>query len=166
MKQQTRKLRESDAFRELTGDFEVEIWERNPNGGPDRLIHYFADRNVIVNNGRAQMARLIGNDTTNRPVTKIGFGVGTAAAVATDTALTTPFIKLITTAVPGTGVTYPVSTSTKFSWTLENAEGNGLNITEFGLYSNDGTTLFARKVRSAIAKTSAIRLVGTWTVNM
>ncbi len=166
MKQQTHEINESDAVRAMTGNFEIEVWERDPEGGPDKLKGYFADYNVIVNNGRAQVARLIGNDTTNRPVTKIGFGVGASAAVATDSALTTPFIKAITTAVPGTGVTYPVATSTKFSWTLENAEGNGLNITEFGLYSNDGTTLFARKVRSAIAKTSAIRLVGTWTINV
>lgn len=138
---------------DITGDFYLKVYE---NGV---LIESYEDKNVIVVVGRGQLARLLSGATSGRYITNIGFGEGTSAASPTDTALTSQLSKAVG------AVTYPTGTSVNFDWTLENAEGNGKAITEFGLLTGDGT-LFSRKQRSVINKTSSIRLIGSWTINL
>lgn len=118
----------------------------------------YEDRNLIVDTGRTQAAKLIGGDVTNRSVNRIGFGSNGSDPVSSDTALTGAFLKAVT------AVTYPSAGVVKFDFTLELAENNGVTIREFGLVCTDGV-LFARKVRAAIDKTSSIRLEGSWTIS-
>ena len=136
----------------IRGEFRCEIFD----GG--ELVETYHDPNVITTVGRGQLARLLANAVTGRSVTKIGFGEATSAASPSDTGLSvSAFIKTIGTA------TYPTGTSVQFAWTLGTSEANGLAITEFGLICTDNT-LFARKVRSVLNKTSSISLSGTWTI--
>ncbi len=121
------------------------------------LLKDYSDFNLIVNNGRTAITRLLGGDAANRSLTKISFGTNNTAPTATDTAITSPFTKSLGT------VSYPSISSVKYEWTLEANEANGKAITEFGLLCNDNT-LFARKTREAINKNSDIRLVGSWEI--
>lgn len=143
-------MTESDQLN-LRGEFTVRVYR----GG--ELVQEWTDRNVIVNNGRDALARLLSGVTANKSVTKIGFGTGTGAAAQTNTSLTNMTSKSVG------AITYPETGAVQFAWSLETSEGNGLTITEFGLLTADNT-LFARKVRGGIAKTSDIRLDGYWKI--
>ena len=122
----------------------VEIWE---------------EENLVVNNGKSNLARLLGDGGgSTRKIKQVGFGIGVAAAAPGDVGLTGATYKDVT-------VSYPTASQAVFSFTLEKSEGNGLNITEFGLIHENGN-LFARKVRTAgLAKANDVRFVGTWTIN-
>lgn len=140
-------------FLTVRGEFVLEKIDLDGN-----VIERYEDKNTIMTLGRGQLVRLLANDVTNRAVTKIGFGENSTAASPSDTALSvSAFEKAIGSA------TYPSTTSVQFAYTLGTTEGNGLNITEFGLICTDDV-LFARKVRSVIAKTSSFSLAGTWTI--
>jgi hypothetical protein len=123
-----------------------------------QVIKCVNEKNLVVNGGRNALAALIGGSGgTDKPVTKIGFGTGTTAAALTDDELTGLFDKAIDSVI------YPQTGAVSFEWALDYAENNGVDITEFGLLCDDDT-LFSRKVRDAITKTSAIRLEGIWTI--
>ena len=136
---------------DLRGELSVRVFEDG------RLVEEWVDRNLIVNTGRNALASLLAGVTANKSITKIGFGTGTGAAAQADTALTGLVSKAIGT------ITYPETGSVQFAWSLETSEGNGITISEFGLLTADNT-LFARKVRGGIAKTSDIRLEGYWKI--
>lgn len=141
-----------DNSRATTGLFQLQAYDPN-----NKLLWVYQDANLVVDAGRSQIARLVGGDVTNRSVNRIGFGSNGSAPVATDTALTTAFLKAVT------AVSYPSAGVVKFDFTLELVENNGTTIREFGLICTDGT-LLARKTRAAIDKTSSIRLEGSWTI--
>lgn len=124
-----------------------------------RLVEVVDDRNLLVDNSKTILAHLIAGDTTNRIVTKIGFGTNGTAPVGGDTALTDLYSRAIGT------ITYPTSASVQFAWQLDTSEANGLAIMEFGLVTaNDA--LFSRRTRAtALNKTSDMSLTGTWRIN-
>ncbi|MFT8276044.1 hypothetical protein ACMSSJ_10950 [Kerstersia gyiorum] len=134
-----------------TGIFEMEVRREG------ELIQVIQEKNLIVAGAANQLSRFLGGDGENRHVSRIGFGVGTTAAAPGDTALTSPVI------LPIGSTTYPQTGRVRFSWSLPKSEGNGLEITEFGLLCADGT-LFARKVREAIHKKPDLSLTGAWTI--
>jgi hypothetical protein len=133
------------------GRFHVEIYR----GGV--RVHTIDDGNLIVNGAKNQLARLIGGSGTNRQITRIGFGIGQAAAAPGDTALTSAYVKAIGS------VEYPATGQVRFNWSLSTAEMNGVSITEFGLLCADGA-LFSRKARAPIAKDEDLSLTGAWTI--
>jgi len=132
------------------GIFKLNVWESGV------LIEQYEDKNLIVDTGLNRIASLLGGLSTD-PVDEIGFGEGDAAPAAGDTDLTVGYVTKAFSAVAlsGTG-------DVEFSFSLETSEGNGLAITEFGLFA-DGV-LVSRKTRAAINKSSDIRLEGTWTI--
>ena len=136
----------------IEGIFKLQVWEG------DRLIEEIEDRNLIVNAGKETLAILLASGNSNRVVTKIGFGTGTSNPVVGDTDLSNKFVKNLGT------ISYPTQTSVRWEWSLESGEGNGLTITEYGLFTTN-TTLFSRKVVGSIAKIAGVRLTGTWTIN-
>jgi hypothetical protein len=117
--------------------------------------------NLVVTAGKDRMAKLLGAGTAGFKIDGIGFGTGAAAPTLSDTALTSPFKK-------GLGaVSYPTANSVQFAWTLDFAEFNGNTIRELGLLSGYVATteaLFARIITDAIAKTSGLRLEGSWKI--
>ena len=134
------------------GIFEMRVY----NADGCLLESYEAD-NLIVNGGRSAIASLIGAATATKDVTQIAFGTNGSNPVLTDTAITGAFTKAVG------AVTYPATGQVRFAWSLELAESNGVTIREYGLLCQDNT-LFARKVRADISKTSDVRLEGTWTI--
>ena len=127
------------------GKFYLEIFEDG------KLIESYEDRNLIVNGGRDAIAKLIGAANTNadKRITQIAFGTNGADPIITDSAITAQFAKAID------GVAYPATETVEISFTLGSGENNGVTIREFGLLCADNT-LFARKIRASIEKTSAI----------
>lgn len=123
-----------------------------------KVLETYEDRNLVVNNGREIVTKLLGAGTTTKKLSKIAFGTNGTAPTGADNAITGAFTKNLG------AVTYPTISSVKFDWTLGASEGNGINIVEFGILSSDDT-LFARKVRALIAKNSDIILNGNWTIS-
>lgn len=119
----------------------------------------YEDLNLVVDTGKSSVARLLAQANTlpqNR-VTKIGFGDGSNSPDPNDTGLTNEYVKALD------GFSYPDPQSVSFSWSLDFSEANGLDITEFGLFTEDDV-LFSRKTRDVIKKLVDIRLEGTWTI--
>lgn len=136
------------------GTFHLKIYDKENN-----LIEEYTEQNLIVTNGKQALAKLIGGDDPgyDKRVTKISFGTDGTPPAAGDTAITSPFTKSIGSA------TFPDSTSVVFNWSLGYTEANGKAIQEFGLLCIDNT-LFARRTRAVINKTSDLRLDGTWKI--
>jgi hypothetical protein len=135
----------------VKGIFQMRVYKKGI------LIEEYCDPNMIVDLGLNLIRDLI-SGAASEFIDTIGFGEGTSGPAAGDTDLTNKFDKAIG------AVSYPSAGSVKWIWSLEEAEGNGMEITEFGLFA-DGTILFSRKTRAAISKDADIRLDGTWTIN-
>lgn len=122
-------------------------------------ILVYEDLNLVVDTGKSSVARLLAQADTlpQKRLTKIGFGEGTNAPDPNDTSLTNEYVKALD------GFSYPDPQSVSFSWSLDFTEANGLDITEFGLFTDDDV-LFSRKTRDVIKKLVDIRLEGTWTI--
>lgn len=138
-----------------TGMFHVEVIDALTN----ERIETYEEKNLVVTLGKTNITKLLGGDAAGKKISKIAIGTNNTAPDVTDTTLTDIVSKAIDS------VSYPDANSVLFSWSLETTEGNGLTIREFGLLNDDGI-LCARKVRTDIVKTSAVRLVGTWKVSI
>lgn len=119
--------------------------------------------NLVVTTGKQRMASLLATGNADYLIDGIIFGTGAAAPALTDThsSIVNPFQKEIGLA------SYPTANSVQFAWSLEFAENNGVTIREIGLVSGlvgGDEALFARIVTDAIAKTSGLRLEGTWKI--
>lgn len=124
-----------------------------------KILHLFEENNLVVTLGHTNIAKLLGGNVAGKAITDIALGTNGAVPALTDNAITGMFNK------PVTGVTYPEANSVRYSWAVEDTEANGMTIKEFGLLNGDGV-LCARKVRTDIVKTSAVRLVGTWKITI
>ena len=122
------------------------------------LIETYSDKNLVVNLGKYSLCRLLSNNTPeNYYIDQMGFGEGTDDPTSGDVGLTNQIL------VPIIDYTeYGLSTII-FNWELLTHEGNGMMITEYGLFTH-GNILFARKIRSAIEKKVNIILEGTWKI--
>lgn len=136
------------------GLFTVEVFDST-----GRSIEYHQDNNLVVTLGKANAAKLLGGHVDGKKISKIAVGTSATDPTNADTSITGMYSKAID------GVSYPDANSVQFNWSLDNAEANGMSIVEFGLLS-DSNVLFARKVRTAISKTAAVRLVGTWKITI
>jgi hypothetical protein len=132
------------------GIFTLDIYRRG------ELIEHFVDDNLIVDQGRTNITRLLGGDGANLQIAQIGFGISNAVAVPGNTALTGSYVKAIDSH------SYPSATSVLFNFSLAVGEANGMAIYEFGLLTASGL-LHARKVRGGpLMKASDLSLTGTW----
>jgi len=143
---------------EMEGLFRLEL---RRHGKLEQLIE---ERNLIVDGAKNQLARLVGGNVAGRHITQIGFGIGSAAAAPTNTALTfSPLHPTTSSRKAVSSVEYPAIGQVQFNWSLSTTELNDVTITEFGLFCQDGT-LFARKARAPIQKDADLSLVGAWTI--
>jgi len=140
----------SDLAQAHRGIFTLDIYRKG------KLIEHFVDDNLIVDQGRTNVTRLLGGDSANLQIAQIGFGTSNAVAAPGNTALTSAFVKAIDSH------SYPSATSVLFKFSLGTGEANGKAIYEFGLLTASGL-LHARKVRGgALMKESDLSLAGTW----
>lgn len=141
-------------FVTIKGEFTLFVHDK-----AGRIIEKYIDKNLIVNVAKTSMSKLVGGNGANKNITKIAFGTNGTAPDVADTIITGS----VTKSISGGSITYPEFNSVQFAFTLDYADANGMSITEFGLLSNDDS-LFARKTRSAIAKTVDIKFTGTWKI--
>lgn len=133
------------------GEFRLQVFKCG------ELVEDYQDCNLIVSAARDTLARLIGGDVVGKSITQIAFGSNGTGPVPSDSAIITPFTKVLG------GHAYPAPGQVRFDWNLATTEANGLVIKEFGLIASDGT-LFARKTRSGIEKQADLSLAGSWTI--
>jgi len=141
------------AGRGAEGIFTLRVYRRGV------LIEEFREKNLLVDGLNVSQAHLIAGDTTNRFVTKIGFGSSGTAATPSDTALTNLFSRAIG------NITYPTANSVQWAWQLAQGEANGLSIREFGLLTANNTLIARRTRATAIPKDSDISLTGSWGIS-
>lgn len=138
--------------RPARGVFSIRVKDRAGN-----TVYEDSDRNMIVNLARVALATLVSEGRYEKVVTKFGVGVGTENAAPTDTDLVEPYMNRVT------GHEFPIEGTVKFKWFLDYEEANGRDISEFGLFCEDGT-LFAHKVRRPIFKDDDIAFEGEWSI--
>jgi hypothetical protein len=108
--------------------------------------------NTVVPTGRDLLAQLLSGQG-GAPVTKAAFGTCGDADAEPHPVVFLPITRI---SFPGPGLV-------TFAFTLGEAEANGLELSELLLMSADDT-VFARKVRTSIAKTDDLALDGEWTI--
>lgn len=122
------------------------------------LVEEYSEPNLVVGGARRVVAGLLGG-SPGLAVSHIGFGVGSSAPALADVALTGAVFS------PVLRVEFPAPGAVRFVWELGAGLGNGMQVTEFGLYAADGT-LVARKVRPVpINKTSKVSVFGAWVLS-
>lgn len=124
-----------------------------------RLIKKLKGHNLVVNSGLAFVARSIGGDHT-KSINRVAVGTGSDFAKSTDTSLTEAQFFSLEDFLPSY-----YNTNVVFRFVIDYAQAVGTTITEFGLVLSDDA-LFSRKVVEPIEKTSTIRIVGDWTINL
>ena len=138
----------------IRGWFRVKVYRRGV------LVEAWEDHNLVVNDGRSLMTRLITGGGDGVYISRIAFGVSGDLPVPQDAEITAPFIKAVD------GVSYPAFNQTLIDWSLATTEANGMEIREFGLLCTNGT-LFARRTRQkVIYKESDIAIEGQWIITM
>lgn len=143
-------MRISDELKSARGIFTLDIFRRG------ELLEHYTDDNLIVDQGRANVALLLGGDGSGLSITKIGFGTNNSVALPGNSSLVGAYVKTIDSH------SYPTATSVLFSFSLASGEANNMQINEFGLLTTSGL-LHARKVRGGpLAKESDLSLSGTW----
>lgn len=142
-----------DAPKPVRGSFKITVRDRS-----GRVLYMDEDHNMIVNAAKIAMALLVSDPTSDsKVITTFGVGTGTNTPIPTDENLTNVYRNaLVSHEYPEPGVV-------KFLWSLAYGEANGMAISEFGLFCEDGT-LFARKSRAAINKDEDLAFDGEWSI--
>lgn len=125
------------------------------------LVKVVRKRNKVTAAGLALFAALMVGDST-ATITHVGYGTGTTAASASDTAMETEVGRgAYTSRTSAAGVL-------TVTFYLASGDGNGSTLSEVGLLTaNSGGTLVARAVLgNPIVKTSSVTVTFTWTVTL
>lgn len=143
----------SDQILSLRGLFSMRVLDKS-----GKIIESWSDNNMIVNGARIAMSMLVSEGAnSNKIITRFGVGTGQNTATPTDTSLTDIYVNSIL------GHDFPEAGTVRFFWKLGYDEANEKNISEFGLFCDDGS-LFSRKVRSPLFKASDISFEGEWSI--
>ena len=131
--------------------------------GEGVVVQKIEKQNLIVNNGKELIAKLIGNVSSPNPASYIQIGTGTTAADVTQTGLTTYFAEDTTTNA------YEASYKLKLDADWSSGTFSGQNITEAGVF--DGAQagvpiMLSRQVFSAINLTVSDSLTITWRITV
>jgi hypothetical protein len=158
-----------DSIKVPVGVFDLRAFDASSGS----LVQHVTGENIVVNDGREALARLLGNDPGDWYVDTMKFGdgghtAGTPPGLETVDVTDTDLYGTIHISkdVTGAGTTWPATRKVTFTATVEAAEGNGagsLEYSEAGLYYNAGASMFAHKAFGYIVKNATIRLVATWT---
>ena len=138
----------------VRGDVKITI--TGPDG--DEIREY---KNLVVNNGKTILARLLGHDVAyaEEYISKIAFGTSGDAPVVTNTALGAEVLAKTAT------VSYPAYNSVMFSAVMLDTEGGANTFQEMGLKSYNGNILFSRLVIPAITKSALYKIQVDWTIS-
>lgn len=138
----------------ISGRLHVEVWQN----GKCAKIH---DHNMIMNAGRAMLAQLVTGSIVDS-IKYIGIGSGTDDETPEDTGLQDEC------QVPLTVREVFEDTRARFEFEIGKNAGNGINVREFGLFSERGT-MFSHYVRPSTAedlrKAEDMVIRGYWIIN-
>jgi hypothetical protein len=124
------------------------------------LIACYDSNNLITISGLQLVTYLLSGEPGNNKVTKVGVGDGTDPTHKSDVGLSNAYIKDIDY------YTFDAENIINYKISMDTGDGNGLNISEFGLFSGD-EQLFARRIQTpVIPKDSDIIIEGNWTVSI
>ncbi len=121
-----------------------------------KVVDRYDDHNLIVTLGRQRMAELLAG-LSDAHISHIGIGTGTETENIADTSLS----DLVLIPLKGAEAKDKVA---RFNFLIDTATGNGMKITEFGLFANDGV-MFSHRVRTGvIEKADDIEIEGYWEI--
>lgn len=126
-----------------------------------REVYVYNTPNTIVYGARDIMATLLAGDSvaTNK-ISKIGTGLDATPPVRADTTLGNEILK-----VDITSYTFPAVGQVEFTAILDyTSTANGQALTEAGLFSADGNTMFARQIFGSVTKTNLLQLQFIWRI--
>lgn len=126
-----------------------------------REVYIYNTPNTIVYDARDLMAFLLaGDNVSDNRIGKIGTGLDGTPPVRTDTTLGNEILKVDTTSY-----TFPAVGQVEFTAILDyTSVANGQPLQEAGLFSADGTTMFARQIFGTITKTNLLQLQFIWRI--
>lgn len=136
------------------GRINIEVQDKD--GKTVKQVHV---ENLVVNNGKTIMARLLGASGSTYTITRMQFGTGTTAAAVTDTTLEVPISP--TKSIETTA--YPDTSSVRFTAVLDSDEANGFPVAEAALQSAS-QGMFSRATFGPLTKSNDFRFVFSWTI--
>lgn len=139
----------------ILGEFSMKTFKIIDN--KKHLIESYVDKNLVVDEGRFAMCKLLSTASSVYHISRIGFGDGMNLPDVGDGSLTNLYLKNII------DFNYSGLKEVIFNWELLANESNGLMIREYGLFTFGGT-LFSRKIRTEIEKKINIVLEGSWKI--
>ena len=125
------------------------------------LLRVYDAPNTIVNGARDIMSHLlVGDGASVRKISKLGVGRSSTLPNRTNSALGDEVLK-----VDIISNTFPATGQVEMTALLDyNSTANNKTLNEVGLFTTDGTLMFARQVHAAIAKTSSIQIQYLWRI--
>lgn len=146
-----------EGIQEIRGEFGLQVYKRG------KLVDEYVDHNLIVEVGRQRLAELAAGKST-AAIKYIGFGSGknyvaNGRALETDKDTTLEDLQLFefkTSEVDGAAVEVN-GMDARFNFCLTEAEANGLEIREIGLFCADGV-MFSHRVRTNKKRTKILTI--------
>lgn len=125
------------------------------------VVHIYETPNTIVYDARGLMASLlVGDSVAAKKLGKIGTGLDGTLPVRTNSTLGNELLK-----VDITGYTFPATGHVELTALLDyTSAANGQLLQEAGLFTADGTTMFARQVFGTITKSASLQLQFIWRI--
>ena len=128
-----------------------------------RLLHVYETPNTIVYGARTLMAKLlVGDDTTNKKISKLAVGVDATPPTRNDTQLRSKVGGFVP--IAPSAITYPAVGQVELRALLAHDQAVGSTLTEVGLFTEDETTMFARQVHGDHVKTNALQMEYLWRI--
>ena len=147
-----------DTHKDLPCKGELTVKAIDKNG---KVVFIYETPNTIVYGARDLMSSLlVGDSVASKKLSKIGAGLDGTIPVRTDTTLGNELLK-----VDITGYSFPEIGQVELTALLDyNSAANGQPLQEAGLFSADGTTMFARQIFGTITKTASLQLQFIWRI--
>lgn len=145
-----------EKIKQPKGRVTIRVYDHSQGDKPELIREEVGD-NLIVSQASEIMANILGG-TLSKNINTFGVGTDATAPTSGDTGLTSAFTKAIG------AITYPSAGTVRFSMQLTTAEANGTTISEWGLFTDDGT-LFSRRTPTPIAKTASISVLADWDIS-
>lgn len=143
---------------ELTDNVHVQVRD----AATGELLAEQTHRNLVVNAGLNLIRDFLDGDAPTAP-SHFGYGTGTNAVAAGDTALQTEVARDTLTSQTGTNAQQQV-----YTYYLGSLTGNGNTLGEAAIFNaaSGGTMLCRVKLSPTIVKTASIAVTFTWTINL
>lgn len=138
------------------GELTIKAIDRNGN-----TAHIYETPNTIVYDARDLMSfLLVGDNVADKKISKLGVGLDGTPPARTDGTLGNELIK-----IDISNYTFPESGHVEITAVLDyTSAANGQVLQEAGLFSADGTTLFARQIFGEITKSNLFQLQFIWRI--